>query len=160
MEKYDREQEALRQAEEKRLRDIAEKEEAARRKAELDRLEAERKAEEDRLMEAAAAAEKAGNQKQAEELAAAAVEVGETIAQEAAVIAAESVYVPPVVIPKTVPKMAGGPVYRTIWKFRIVNEALIPRQFMMPNEVKIGGVVRSLKKESNISGIEVYEERC
>jgi len=160
MEKYDREQEALRLAEEKRLRDIAEKEEAERRQAELDRLEAVRKAEEDRLMEAAAAAEKAGDAKRAEELAAAAVDITEDAKQEAAVIAAEPVYVPPVIIPKTVPKMSGGPVYRTITKFRIIKEDAIPRQYMMPNEVKIGQVVRALKHLSNIPGIEVYEERC
>lgn len=159
MEKYDREQEAIRLAEEKRLREIAEKEEAERRRIELERLEAVRKAEEDRLMEAAAAAEKAGDAKRAEELAAAAVDITEDAKQEAAVIAAEPVYVPPVVIPKTVPKVSGGPVYRTIIKFRIINESAIPRQYMMPNEVKIGQVVRALKKETNIPGIEIYEER-
>lgn len=160
MEKYDREQEVLRLAEEKRLREIAEKEEAIRRQAELDLLEVERKAEENRLMAAAAAAEQAGDTKQAEDLATAAVEVGTAMAEEAAMIAAEPVYIPPVVIPKTVPKMSGGPVYRTIIKFRIINTSLIPRQYMKPDEVKIGQVVRALKREASIPGIEVYEERC
>jgi hypothetical protein len=71
----------------------------------------------------------------------------------------EPVYAPPVIVPKTVPKLNGGPVYRTITKFRIINEALIPRQYMMPDLVKIGGVVRALKNQTNVPGIEVYEER-
>lgn len=124
MEKYDREQEAIRQVEERRLREIA------------------RKAEEERLLAEAIAAETAGHK------------------EEAAAIMEEPVYVPPVVIPKTVPKLNGGPIYRTIIKFRIVNEALIPRQYMMPDMVKIGGVVRALKNQANIPGIEIYDERC
>lgn len=79
--------------------------------------------------------------------------------EEAEAIIEQPVYVPPVVVPKSVPKMAGGPVYRTIWKFRIKNPAIIPRDFLVPDEVKIGGVVRAMKSASNIPGIEVYEER-
>jgi len=112
------------------------------RKAEEMRLaEIARKQEEERLLAEAEAAEKSGNK------------------EEAQAIIDAPVYVPPVVVPKSVPKMAGGPVYRSIWKFRIKNAALIPREYMIPNETMIGGVVRNSKGVINIPGIEAYEER-
>jgi hypothetical protein len=122
MSDYDTAQEAIRQAEEARLREIA------------------RKAEEERLLMEAIAAEAVGEK------------------EEAAAIINEPVYVPPVVVQKEVPKVQGMS-FRTIWKFRIVDGTKIPRNYMIPDEVKIGQVVRALKKESNIPGIEVYEER-
>lgn len=100
-----------------------------------------RKAEEERLLMEAIAAEAAGEK------------------EEAKAIMEEPVYVPPIIVPKATPKLNGGPVYRTIWKFRIKDMNAIPRQYMIPNEVAIGGVVRSLKNQANIPGIEVYEER-
>ena len=132
MSDYDAEQERLRREEQRRLEEIARKEE-----------------EERRLQEAIAAEEEARRNGATKEVA----------AQEAAAIIDEPVYVAPVVIPKTVPKMQGGPVYRTIWKFRIKDVNLIPRQYMMPNEVAIGAVVRSLKNQANIPGVEAYEDR-
>lgn len=88
MSDYDLAQEKIRQAEEARLRDIA------------------RKAEEERqLMEAIAA----------EEAAKAAGATAEEAKAEAEAVFNEEVYVPPVVIPKTVPAMKGGPVFQTRW---------------------------------------------
>jgi hypothetical protein len=130
---YDLEEEKKRQAEQRRLEEIA-------RKA----------AEEQALMDAIAAEDEAKRNGATKEEA----------AQEAETVMAEPVYVPPVVLPKATPKMQGGPVYRTIWKFRIKDVNAIPRQYMVPNEVAIGGVIRSLKGQANIPGIEVYEERC
>ena len=113
------------------------------RKAEEDRLqEIAQKEAEDRRLEEALAAEKAGRK------------------EEAAAIIETPVTIAPVVIAKVTPKMEGGPVYRTIWKFRIMNAALIPREYLMPDEVKIGGIVRSMKSAVSIPGIEAYEERC
>ena len=117
------EQERIRQAEQRRLEEIA------------------RKAEEERMLAEAVAAEAAGDK------------------EEAAAIIDVPAYIPPIVLEKTVPKMTGGPVYRTITKFRIVDVNLIPRVYMVPDEVKIGGVVRALKRATDIPGIEVYEER-
>ena len=159
MSDYDAEQERIRQAEQRRLEEIARKEEEERRRVELERLEAERKAEEERILQAAQAAELAGETDKAGELLESAVNFGEAVKQEAAAIQAEPVYVPPVVIPKSVPKMQGGPVYRTIWKFRIKDVSLIPRQYMIPDEKAIGGVVRSTQGKITIPGIEAYEER-
>ena len=122
MSDYDTAQEAIRRAEETRLREIA------------------RKEEEERLLQEAIAAEASGNK------------------EEAAAIIEEPVYVAPVVVKKEVPNVQGMS-FRTIWKFRIVDEKKIPREYMKPDEVKIGGVVRSMKNQVNIPGIESYEER-
>jgi hypothetical protein len=64
------------------------------------------------------------------------------------------------VLPKTTPKIQGGPTYRTVWKFKITNASKVPDQYKIVDEVKVGQVVRALKKQTNIPGIEVYEERC
>lgn len=64
---------------------------------------------------------------------------------------------PPVIMPKMVPKVAGKTT-RDNWKFRIVNESLIPREYMEPAESKIGQVVRALKEKANIPGIQVYND--
>lgn len=133
MSAYDTEMEKARQAEQRRLEEIS-------RKA----------AEEEALLAAIAAEEEAKRNGATKEEA----------KQEAEAIISQPVYVPPVVIPRAVPKMQGGPVYRTITKFRIDNEALIPRAYLVPDMVKIGGVVRALKQAANIPGITVYEERC
>jgi hypothetical protein len=61
------------------------------------------------------------------------------------------------VIPKSVPKVAGISM-RENWKFRIVNEKLIPREYLKVDDVKIGAIVRALKGATNIPGIEAYNE--
>ena len=80
---------------------------------------------------------------------------GETETADA--IINEPAYVPPVVVAKTLPKVAGMSI-RENWTFRIVNPNLIPREYLKVDEVKIGGVVRSLKEQCRIPGIEVYKE--
>lgn len=132
MAKYDAQQEAIRLAEQRRLEEIARKE-----------------AEERALMDAIAAEEDAKRNGATKEEA----------QQEAAAIIDVPVYVAPVVIPKEVPKVAGLS-FRTIWKFQITDAGKIPAQYMVPDEVKIGQVVRALKQAANIPGIRVFEERC
>lgn len=60
-----------------------------------------------------------------------------------------------------IPKMAGI-MGRTNWKFRIVNEALIPREYLMWNDGKIGEMVRRTKdkekSEAECPGIEVWSK--
>jgi len=128
-------------AEQERIR----REEQARIEAELRKQEEERRLQE--AIEAEAAMKAQGATK-------------EEVAEETAAILETPVTVAPVVIPKSVPKMQGGPVYRTIWKARIINERLIPREYLVPDMVKINGLVRSLKGAANIPGVQAYEERC
>ena len=54
-----------------------------------------------------------------------------------------------------------GHARRTVRKFRIVNAAKLPDHLKKPDEVKIGGMVRSLGIASAIHGVlEVWEESC
>ena len=123
LERFDGAQEAIWQAEKRRLREIARKEEEERRLQEAIEAEAN----------------------------------GET--EEAEAIIQEEIYVPPIILQKETPKVVGGPVYRTVWDFEIVNEGLIPRQYLQPNMVAIGSVVRSLKSATNIPGIRAFSRR-
>jgi galactitol-specific phosphotransferase system IIB component len=95
--------------------------------------------EKERRLKEAVSAEQSGNQEEAE------------------AIINEPVYVPPVVVPKAAPKVAGMSI-RENWKFRITNEKLIPREYLKADEVKIGQVVRAMKSAANIPGIEIYSE--
>ncbi len=63
----------------------------------------------------------------------------------------------PVILQKQTPKTQT--VLQTRWKFRVVNAALIPREYLAVDDVKIGQVVRALKDATNIAGIQAYSER-
>lgn len=116
-------------------------------RAETDRLEAERR-------EVEAAERKREEERRLAE--AERLEVQGRTAEAEAVID-EPVYIPPVVMPPAAPKVAGIS-SRRVWKYRIVDVNLIPRQYMIPNDVAIGAVVRSMGKAMNIPGVEVYQE--
>lgn len=112
------------------------------RKAEEDRLrEIERKAEEERRLQEAIALEAQGEK-----------EVAEAVMEA-------PVYVAPVVIPKTTPKLQGGPVFQTRWDFEVIDANIIPRQYMVPDLVKIRQLVTALKGQANIPGIRAFEKR-
>jgi len=55
------------------------------------------------------------------------------------------------------PKLEGVSV-RQIWKFRIIDENAIPREYLKVDEASIGVVVRTLKDRARIPGVEVYSE--
>lgn len=115
-------------------------EQERKRKAEQERLEAEARVREwDRKLDEAIAAEGAGDRAAAD------------------AIMDEPVLIAPVLVPKLVPKT--DVVFREVWKFRIVDVALVPRNMLIPDEVKIGQYVRAMKSASNIPGVEVYSEK-
>jgi uncharacterized membrane protein YqiK len=47
---------------------------------------------------------------------------------------------------------------KKIWKFRLVDENLIPRMYLIPNEKMLGEVARATKGELKIPGVEFYPE--
>jgi hypothetical protein len=168
MSAYDAEQERIRKAEEERLTKIAREEEARRRQEEQARLDAERKAEEERLLNEAQAAEDRGDKVAAELLINTAVETSEAIKEHAAVIAQEPIYVAPVVVPKTVPKMTGGPVYREVWAAEVIDiKALClavatgkaSPECVMGNMPELNKMAVALKKTMNIPGVKAYSKR-
>lgn len=111
-----------------------------KRRAEEDRQrEEQRKKAEDERIKIAAQLEKDGENEAAEELIDAPIET------------------PAVVIPKE--EAPSGISYRDVWKFQVVDDSLVPREYMTIDEKKIGGVVRALKGETNIKGVRVYCEK-
>lgn len=115
-------------------------EEERKRRVEENRLrEIARKEEEDRRLAEAAWLEAQGRKEQAEQVISAPVPT------------------PTVVVPSQVPK-AEGISTRKVWKYRIVDAALIPREYLIPDEKKIGAHARSMCKAAHIPGIEFYSE--
>jgi hypothetical protein len=141
MSAYDADQERIRKAEEARLAEIARKEEEERRLKEAIEIENE--------------AIRNGATK-------------EEAAQEAATIIEQPVYVAPVVVQKTTPKMTGGPVYREVWAAEIVDiKALClavatgkaSTEFVTGNMVALNRQAVSLKGTMNIPGVKSYSKR-
>lgn len=117
-------------------------EEQERIRAEKERKlqEQARKEEEERRLAEAEAAEAAGE-----------TEVAEAILEEEVEQAA-------VIVPKTTPKVSGMS-FRVNWNFQITDETQIPREYLKPDEVKIGQVVRALKDKLSIPGIRIYKTK-
>ena len=118
--------------------------EKARQEAEdRARAEAKEKADQDAL-DAADAAQRAGHHEDAR-----------AIIEEAAQAPA-----PTVILPSSTPKRST--VIRTVKKFRFKDTKAVKPDFLMPDEKKIGGIVRSMGRaaEAIVGGIEVYEEPC
>lgn len=184
---YERAEEEKRQAEQRRLQaeaqrlaDIETAKQISEQKRLFDIAENERKArevEQAKAEAAAKAAAKKGNEEAAakarekaalaEQAAAAAAAAAAQAKQDALDIKATPIVVPVVVVEKTAPSVTR----RTIPKFRYldkfgnrINEdmansiELIPMQYRSVDSVKIGGVVRSLRANHGIPGIEYYEE--
>jgi hypothetical protein len=62
---------------------------------------------------------------------------------------------PPVFVPKETPKVPGLS-YREDWKFEIVDATVLPREYLIPDESKIGKIVRALKATTYIPGVRVF----
>lgn len=69
---------------------------------------------------------------------------------------AEAVIVAPVNI--ALERRAAGISIPKIWKFRIVDRDLIPDEFWILDETKIGKVVKAMKETTKIPGVEAFEE--
>lgn len=62
------------------------------------------------------------------------------------------------VVTREAPKVSGITT-REVWKFEVMNPALVPREYLMVDEKKLGGVVRSMKGDTNIPGVRVYPDK-
>lgn len=115
-------------------------------KAELDRQEDERRKEaekaaeeeRERLAAAAAVAAQEGRRDDAEEIA----------AQVATVVTAP-------VLARQAPKIAGIN-FRSVPKFEITDASLLPRMYLIPDEIKIRKAVTALGLDANIPGVRVW----
>jgi hypothetical protein len=64
---------------------------------------------------------------------------------------------PVVVLESSVPKQDGIS-KRVNWRYEVVDESKVPREFMSPSDLKIGAVVRSQKGLTKIPGVRVWSE--
>lgn len=118
-----------------------------------------RRAEEARLREEARQREEERRLNEAAALERNAVDTGDPLAlAQAQELMEQPIDVPVIVLPTATPKVAGIS-YRDVWKFRVVNATVLPREYLIADETKIGGVVRALKGATKIPGIEVYCEK-
>jgi hypothetical protein len=117
-------------------------EQEAIRQQEQRRLQAEAdaaaKAEQDRLLKLAASRKTEAKQEEYREAAAAVV--------------APVVHVAPVV-----PVVAGQSIRKT-WKARVVDVALVPREWMTPNMAALESFAKATKGAVPVAGVEMYEE--
>jgi len=63
----------------------------------------------------------------------------------------------PVFKPQKIEKPEGVS-YHDNWKFEIVDESKIPRDYLMPDEKEIGRTVKARKEKTNIPGIRAYND--
>lgn len=61
-------------------------------------------------------------------------------------------------IPMAAIPITEGASFRENWKARIVDESLIPREFLIPDEKKINQIVKAMKSATRIPGVEAYAE--
>jgi hypothetical protein len=64
---------------------------------------------------------------------------------------------PKVNVPSSLPAV-GRITRRKVWKFKVVDPALVPAEFLIPDEKKIGERVREQQEQCAIPGIEVWAE--
>ncbi len=162
---YQAEQEAIRQAEQRRLQAAAD--EAARKEREKSeaaaRLQREKEqaalqAAEEARKRAAAATNEAERAKAAAE-----AEKAQAAANKAAAAAlvreetAAAVIAPVVTVAAVTPVIAGQSVRKT-WKARVVNAAILPREYTLPNQQALDAFAKATKGAIPLSGVEFYEE--
>ena len=113
--------------------------EAIERKRAAEEEAKRRKEEEDRRLVEAQALQDAGRKEEAE-----------------AVVSAPVVVAPAPV--RQVPKVQDVS-YRDNWRFIIENAELVPREYLIPDETKIGQYVRAMKDAAKIPGVKIYCEK-
>ncbi len=116
-------------------------EQEAKRKAEEARLAELQRKEAEKLAKRAEKAEDKGNIARAEEL-----------RQQSQDVAS----ITPIVAP-TIQKVEGATT-KKVWKFEVIDERAIPREYLIPDLVKIGKMVRAGGDTLQIPGIKIYSE--
>lgn len=163
---WSREQERIRQAEQRRLQAIADEKARKEReraealaRAQREKEEAARRAEEEARARAAAAKNeeaRAAAEAEAEKARkAAAAAAAKAAAREEA---AEAVAPASVIeVASVAPKVKGQSVRKT-WKARVIEAAKVPREWMVVNQTALDAFARSTKGAVPVAGVEMYEE--
>ena len=153
---YEQEQRRIADEENRKLQEKASKErEALEAKARAEREEADRKAKE--LERKAAEARAAGDAAAAVTLTHKANQVldkadakAESIQIKAAQVVAPKVaaYIPPIV----------GQSTKTIWRARVVDASLVPRDYLVVDESLLANYAKAMKDKAKVPGVEFYPE--
>lgn len=77
--------------------------------------------------------------------------------EEAVALLDQPVVAPVVVVTSELPKVQGIST-RTTWKARVIDSALVPRQFLMVDEKKLNDFAADMKGSMQVAGVEFYEE--
>ena len=154
MGRYQAELEAVRRAEEEKLRVQLQKEADEKALAEATRLEEVAKIEKAARLAEAARLHEVGKVEEAARLAEAA-KLEEEARLKAASTVLDDVPVVQTVLKSAAPKAEGTSV-RTFWKYEIVDEAVIPREFLCVDDKALGAYVRQEKDSASIPGVRVY----
>jgi len=64
----------------------------------------------------------------------------------------------PVVVPTSIPKVEGVKLV-TRWTFRVVDAALIPREFLVPDEKALQAIATAQHERASVAGVEFYSEQ-
>ena len=59
---------------------------------------------------------------------------------------------------QTVETKTAGVSSREVWKYRITDPALLPREYLIPNDALLSGFARSTKGNIPVAGVEFYAE--
>lgn len=153
---YSDEQERIRREEQRRAEEAARKE---RERLEAIAREAERKAREkaDAERKAAEAAAAAGRAAEAAKLMAKAAATEERAAAKAEEATQQAAMVVAPIIQRETPKVPGVSA-REVWTYEVIDIALLPREYTMPDDKKLGAVVRAMKGDTNIPGLRAYSK--
>lgn len=63
-----------------------------------------------------------------------------------------------VTLPPAMPKVEGV-AFRESWEFEIADASLLPRNYLLPDMMKIGQVVRAMKHDTKIPGVKVFKRQ-
>ena len=153
---YDQGQERLRKAEEDRLRELADKErKRLRDEAEKRAREASEKAA--LLKKQAEAATAAGNAAEAAKLNKRSETVIENAEAKASGLLDQADTLPVPIVTREEVKVAG--ISKTkLWKARVTDERLIPREYLIVNQSALDQVAKATKGAIQIPGVEFYSE--
>ena len=77
--------------------------------------------------------------------------------EQAEAIINTPVEVPVIVLPKDTPKTST--IIQTRWDFRVIDPAAVPREYLQLDITKVAQIVRAMKNETNIPGIQAFSKK-
>lgn len=153
---YDYVQGRQRKAEEDRLREIVRKEQE-RIAAEARKAEAVAREKQAELERKAEAARKAGDEALAAKLAAKSEAIADKAADKVAALNMRAETMPTPIVTREVKKVAGLSM-RTVYRARVVNAAIVPREWLIVNEAALLKFAEATQGVAPVPGVEFYAE--